>query len=56
MDVIWPNVTLQYFYVVTPTYLAYQLSHSKRHLSPKYRFAVLWYEHKVIVQLVNRVR
>ena len=41
MNVLWPYMALQYFYVVRRTDLSYQLPQAKCYISSQYRLAVL---------------
>ena len=56
MNVIWPNMTLQYLDVVCSADLSYQLPYSKRHVSTQFRLAVLRDKYKVLVQQIRRMR
>ena len=56
MHVVRANVTLDYFDIVAPTYLADQLAYSQTYFPSENRFAVFRDKHKVVMESVYCVR
>ena len=56
MYLVRANVTLDYFDIVAPTYLADQLAYSQTYFPSEKRFAVFRDKHKVVMESVYCVR